>query len=91
MSKIITHIVEKDKDKTSKLINEPDEFKKTPLHYATLLPGQAIVKLLLENGGEKSLFKKAKDQSIPINLMDNSTISGFLDSKLSYKGKIKYP
>ena len=73
-------------DKVLILINEPDELKKTPLHYATLLPGQSIVKLLLANGGERSLFKKDVDLLIPINLIDKETVREFLDQKISWKG-----
>lgn len=87
MHKILSKIIEKDPEKAGKLINQADLIlKRTPLHYATELPGQAIVKLLLNNQGEKSLFKKDAIKNIPINHMDVETTKEWLDDQMVTKG-----
>ena len=100
MHTILSIIIEMNPEKAAKLINQADEKEhRTPLHYATLLPGQSIVKLLLNNGGEKSLFKKDKGKikkcgsseerqgpEIPINLMDTETVRELLDDKMTWSG-----
>ena len=87
MHMILLRIIEKDPKKAGKLINQADKIlKRTPLHYATELPGQAIVKLLLNNQGEKSLFKKDAIKNIPINHMDAETTRELFNDKMVSKG-----
>ena len=56
--------------------------KNTPLHFATYHRGNALVKILLENGADESLFKMNADNEVPINLIQTQVIRDHLDSKV---------
>jgi hypothetical protein len=69
------------------ILNEPDlPSKNTPLLYATWLHGQEIIKLLLEHGAEKSLFKQNHLNQEPINMIQTRTLKYFLDKKITFEG-----
>lgn len=89
---------------TGVLVNQQEPISKnTPLHLAAKLKGQEIIKILLANGAEESLFLandirvgkgntgddwEARHAEIPANLMQTSTLKEFLDTKITYDGKL---
>ena len=87
---ILTLLIQKRPIQIKKLINEPTgkrQGKNTPLHLACCHKGQELIKILLKNGAEGSLFSKNADREIPANLMLTDTLRYHLDEKLSTEGK----
>ena len=84
---ILNLLIQKRPIQIKKLINELAQGKNTPLHLACCHKGQELIKILLKNGAEESLFSKNADREIPANLMLTDTLRYHLDEKLSSERK----
>ena len=65
-------------------VNAPDEKGWTPLHYACQYKHVDMAKLLLESGAQPSLYHKAKDGAIPINIAIHKEDIGMVKLLLTY-------
>ena len=83
---ILNLLIQKRPFQIREMINKPSQGKNTPLHLACNHKGQELIKILLKNGAEESLFYSNKEGEIPANWMLTETLRYRLDEKLFSEG-----
>ena len=65
------------------IVNDEDRpTKNTPLHYATLLEGGQVAKILLDHGAEQSLFQLNSQGRMPLKMISTDMLRDLLNKQI---------